>query len=163
MNFLSISTEVGTIAAGKTKKYVNLYPAHGYEMGFGIGGTYNSHGHLCYLDLLFSPGGIEWSGTEFSSIEAKLLIVPPRTQVPNLQIGHFFFLKFCPEPDELKLPDKVDRVVSDTTVLYYSGAASLTFPWYARCQGEKRNITVKLLRHSLSISFAEGRTVVIRE
>lgn len=163
MNLWRISTEVGAIPVGQTKKYVKLHSADGYEMGFGLGGKYESHSHLFFLDLIFSPGGIQWLDPESGSADAQLLVVPPRTQVPSVETDDFFFLKFCPDPVELHLPDKVDQVLSEGALSSYSKAAMLLFPWYARSHEQELSIKIELLSRTLKVSFAGGEAVVIRE
>lgn len=146
----SISQVISTLAESD-KRYDILYKDSGFELGFGRGGSYEGHSHLYFVDVLFSPAGIQWNG---GGLGATLVVVPPRTYLPRVETGDFVFLKFCPDAREVILPDKVSSELSEQHVMTYGDQADLEFPWYRSADSASGSIQIVLNFVDLRFEFS---------
>ncbi len=161
MSLLSISREIASLPAGEDKRYVTAYKDVGFELGFGRGGVYRGHSHLRLIDLIFSPDGVRCIGG--NSTDAKTLVIAPaRTFLPDIEIGNFMFLKFCPDDGEVTLPEKVYEELWEGQILSYADRAQLTFSWYPDSCAECQNIEVSLWGSDLTIEIGCSRSLYVR-
>lgn len=158
---LSIAREIASLPATADKRYDTAYRDAGFEFGFGRAGAYRGHSHLRFIDLIFAPDGVRGLRGAAASGASTLVIAPARSYLPDVELGDFAFLKFCPDDGEVRLPDKVDDELHEQPILAYAGTARLTFPWYAHPRAERQQVEVTLAGTRLTLTIGPGRTLVI--
>ena len=160
MNRISVSDEVAAFAPRSDKRYDILYANAGFEFGFGRAGSYEGHSHRCFVDLLFSPGGIRWKeGGETAT--GMLVIVPARSYLPDVETDNFAFLKFCPDSREVSLPDKVSDRLCERNVMAFTESAQVTFPWFPHPESAPQTIAVSLSGSELKLHFSNFTTMLL--
>jgi hypothetical protein len=158
----SIDSQLGSLPQGVLKKYVMLYHQAGFELGFGRSGVYRGHSHLFFVDVLFSPGGIQF--VDINQTEPiRLVIVPPRTSFPHVETCDFAFLKFCPDRQIVELPDKVDSGHSDFSMSAYFERAHVISPWHPYPGSEPKRVDIRLCGSRLRIKATDCPSILISE
>ena len=140
----SISAVVSQLKEGTDKVYLTTYREHGYELGFGKGGSYPGHSHLYFQDIFISYEKIQSSDAHSVSIRDTLLLIPPQTYLGDVVCGDFFFIKFCPSQETVVFPEKVDDVMTKGTMIHTSSAFEITFPFYKSKSDGKQEVKVQL-------------------
>ena len=158
MKVLSISKNIKRLKE-KDKVYLTTYHNNGYELGFGKGGFYKGHSHYFFYDILFSPYKLIVSN-EQTSKNNFLLVVPPRTFMNDIEIGDFFFLKFCPTNDTFLLPEKTDEILKEGKILMYSVATQLNFSWF-KTPNNQSKINIDAKHSHLVITFNNHNKIKI--
>jgi len=161
MNRYEIDKEVKSLPTNKSKSYYFLYHESGFEFGFGKGGYYKGHSHLYFYDILFSKTPISTKNHQGNKIYDTLIIIPPRTFLDDVIIDDFFFIKFCPNNSKFELPEKVDYIIKDGTILSNSHDFEIKIPWFKSYQSEESFILVTLKNNELKIKFGDLETIQI--
>lgn len=96
------------LLANGSKAYLRNLAAHGYEMGVGHAGAYDSHAHRGFTDIAFAPGGLS-IGDCGSRQHGLLHITPPGAWFGPITFhSEFWFVKFFQsQADRCLVPDKV--------------------------------------------------------
>lgn len=159
MKTLSIKEIIQSLS-GTDKVYLTTYNNEGYELGFGEGGFYKGHSHYFFYDILFSPDKL-FIKNEKKTPNNFLAIIPPRTFMNDVEIGNFFFIKFCPTNDSFLLPEKTDDVLlSGKKIDIYSDPIQLDFTWF-KTQHEKLNINIVAEPNDLIITFENNEKLKV--
>jgi hypothetical protein len=162
MHSFRIREIIHSLPNGIAKSYVRLYPQHGLEMGFGRSGSFEAHSHFVFYDVIFSPNGIDYEPRVEHASQPELLVVPPQSLVPPVRLGDFFFVKFCPDPVDVVVPDKTVHGRFSRDFSCYLGEATLSFPWYpSGPSGARRSIVLTLSKHRLSVVLGGTEEVSI--
>jgi hypothetical protein len=161
MSVISISDVLARLTPSKTKVYQRLYDTFGYELGVGRAGSYPGHAHLYFCDLMFSPTGIRTAADDSTPVRGRLVVVPPRTYFGDTTIGDFFFLKFCPYPGPISVPDKIDTHVKEGPILAYHRTADIRVAWFSSSVDPGSAILVTLRSRRLELRFGDLETVVV--
>lgn len=160
MKILSIKDIVQSLD-GRDKIYLTTYDNEGYELGFGKGGFYKGHSHYFFYDILFSPDKL-FIKNERNLPNSFLAVAPPRTFMNDIEIGNFFFIKFCPTNDNFLLPEKTDTVLKEGIIEIYSNPIQLNFTWFKNSYN-KLNISAVAERNNLIITFGNNEKIKIIE
>jgi|AntRauTorckE5430_2_1112549.scaffolds.fasta_scaffold03123_3 hypothetical protein len=155
----NIIDAVNSFGPWQDKSYVNLLSETCfYELGFGRRGLYKGHSHLFFTDVLFSPTGIKIYGIDQVW---NCVIVPPRTYLPDVEIGDFFFIKFCHDLSEFSPPEKVSYKIFDDEVYLLNNKSSSYLTTYG-FQNRLNNIEISLLKDmtELLISYSNVKIIV---
>jgi hypothetical protein len=148
----SIADVVSGLREGTDKIYLRTYREHGYELGFGRGGSYPGHSHLYFLDLILSYGQIGCSDAWGSSISDSLVIVPPQTYLGDVVCGDFFFIKFCPAQHTVIFPEKLDEVMDRGEIIHATDHFNRSFSYYKDGKDERRSLQVHLANNTLVLT-----------
>ena len=143
----------------KDKIYLSLYKNKGYELGFGKAGFYKGHSHKYFYDLLYSPEKIILKDRNLSE-NNYLLVVPPKTFMSDIEIGNFFFLKFCPSNDFFSPPEKTQEVLTEGELDLYSSPIKLRFTWY-KTSKNKSSLSIDAQIEQVIISFGDVKKIKI--
>jgi len=157
--------QLGADPGGRTKEYVWSLAQHGLEMGTGNAGSYEKHAHRHFVDLIYSPSGLNVPQFETS---VQLLIVNPQICFGPTAIGEFFFLKFLPSRSDFSIPDKVvgDELQGYRSVTTASGYAP---PWdgqysyYAPTADQEFRLTIRLRGGSLELESSAGWALTVEQ
>jgi len=158
MEVLSISKIIKRLKE-KDKVYLTNYHNNGYELGFGKRGFYKGHSHYFFYDILFSPYKLIVSN-EQTPQNNFLLVVPPRTFMNDIEIGDFFFLKFCPTNETFLLPEKTDEVLKEGKIIMHSSATQLSFSWF-KTPNIQSKININAKPNELIITFNNHNKIKI--
>jgi len=161
MNVISIAEVLSQLEPTRAKVYQRLYESSGYELGFGRRGDYPGHAHLHFCDLMFSPKGISTTTHDGISIQGQLVVVPPRTFFADTRIGDFFFIKFCPDPGVIVVPDKTEVILSENQILAFDNLATLQLDWFPSPLDIRKSLVVTLSPNDLTVQFDAGETLRI--
>lgn len=156
---VSIAGVLSQLEPTRAKVYQRLYESSGYEMGFGRRGDYPGHAHFHFCDLMFSPTGISTATHNDISIHGQLVVVPPRTYFADTRIGDFFFIKFCPDPGVIVVPDKTEVILSENQILAFENFATLKFDWFPSPSDNRKSLRVTLARDGLTVQFDDRETL----
>lgn len=96
--------------ADASKRYLSTVADHGYELGVGRGGDYDPHAHRAFVDVIYSPHGIEVETGDGIVRNTKLVAVQPGSPLYSIRPGNFWFIKFYPNlsATKIKPPEKYD-------------------------------------------------------
>jgi hypothetical protein len=160
MTSYSISAQIIFLSQSISKTYLTLYPNDGYELGFGRAGQYKGHSHLQFYDLLFSLKGLRSLDPVEMLPKGSLLVIQPKTYLPDIDIGDFFFLKFSPDPGPFKIPDKVVDRYHEGGIIGASEGFEKEFKWFPTIGGRESRIKLKLTIDRLTIQLGEKEITV---
>lgn len=144
----------------QSKIYMSTYNELGFEYGFGKGGYYSGHSHYYFCDIMFSKSKIITSSIENKLIEDKLVIVPPRTYMADVEINDFFFLKFSPNSGKIKVPDKTEEKLNLGVIKSTSATYNCTLSWFDMNQRESK-ITMRFDGKELLLTFGNELQMII--
>ena len=161
MTVISISDTLSRLPPPQTKVYQRLYDTFGYELGIGRRGVYPGHAHLHFCDLMFSPDGIATGAKDGTSVNGRLVVVPPRTYFSDTTIADFFFVKFCPDPGPIMVPDKIGTLVNEGRILVFETAADIQLTWFSSSIDAGRTIQITLRDSRLKLQFANVETILV--
>ncbi|MDR1202066.1 MAG: hypothetical protein LBL58_10635 [Tannerellaceae bacterium] len=160
MEIISIKNIVKSL--DRTNKiYLTTYDNEGYELGFGKSGYYKGHSHYFFYDILFSPHKLLIKNKKNLS-DSFLAVVPPRTFMNDVEIGDFFFIKFCPTNENFSLPEKTDIILNEGEIEIYSKPTLLNFTCF-KTRYDKINISISAEADNLVIKFHDSKKIKIVE
>jgi hypothetical protein len=159
INF-TISDVIDDFSSDEIKRYLSSYKLDGFELGFGRRGTYSGHSHLYFTDLLFSPGGVSFSGNDKTQ-KANLVIVPRETLLSDVLIGNFCFLKFCEYPLRVTFPEKMESANLKGTPLSLTGKRVLRFYYYKTDTIFPERIVLLLFERHLRLKISNKLDIII--
>ena len=158
----NIRETLSQLSEGEKKIYLFSYAKNGFEMGFGKEGRYSGHSHLHYFDIMFAANGYHLYESEINSgAKPQLIVVPPRTFLPEIYISEFFFLKFIPSKGHFTIPDKVDLKLNDGTISTFDSITQLQFPWYKSAESERSEIALSFGSSELTVRLGDEKLVKI--
>lgn len=153
MRVVSIANELTATPPQWSKNYLCGYAECGYELGVGRAGSFSGHSHLFFADIVFSPHRIHCQGRLDLGATITLLVVPPRTYMPSVRIGDFFFLKFCPDSRKVVLPDKVTTHLAEGSLGGHSDRVDIHWQLYDHEDSMASPVTIILRGEHLRIDI----------
>lgn len=160
MKILSINRIIRSLYE-TDKVYLTTYIDDGYELGFGKRGLYKGHSHYFFYDILFSPEKLIIKN-ENNIPSCFLAVVPPKTFMSDVEIGDFFFIKFCPTNDNFSLPEKTNIILNEGKIELYSNPTELNFRWF-KTVDEKLSLNMVAEQNNLTITFNNNVKIKIIE
>lgn len=147
MKILSINKMV---SIPNIKTYLSSYTKDGYEIGFGKQGKYKGHSHYFFYDILFSPDFI-FIGNE-KLVNSYMAIIPPRTFMDDVEIGDFFFLKFCPSNHTFSVPEKTNDKLDEGKIKLIAENEKFHSTWFKNPLSSG-DIWINANRNEIEINF----------
>lgn len=126
-------------------------------MGFGRGGSYKGHSHIYFLDLILSFTKLHCSDIIAKNISNELIIVPPKTYLGTVTCGDFFFIKFCPNPQTVIFPEKINDALTEGTIIHSSKDFEQSYPMYINANCEKQNVFIHLHEGVLRLTIGNNK------